>query len=119
MTGTRYSFRVGEPPIAKARPRVSGAGKVYTPTRTRKYENAVAMAAMAAGVKLQEGRAYVVDIELSKSDAIVHIMDVGELTNTMRGDVDNYCKSILDGIGALPGWDDGQVVEVKAIKEWR
>lgn len=119
MTGTRYSFRVGEPPIAKARPRVSGAGAVYTPARTRKYEAAVAVAAKAAGVTLQENRAYAVDIELSKNDAVVRIVDVGELVNTLRGDVDNYCKSILDGIGALPGWDDRQVVEVKVVKEWR
>lgn len=37
-------------------------------------------------------------------------------TSNLRGDVDNYVKSIMDGLNGVAYNDDGQVVNLKAYK---
>jgi len=37
-------------------------------------------------------------------------------TSKLRGDVDNYLKSLMDGLNGVAYDDDGQVVSVKAFK---
>lgn len=34
----------------------------------------------------------------------------------LRGDIDNYCKSIMDGLNGVAYHDDGQVLNLKAYK---
>jgi Holliday junction resolvase RusA-like endonuclease len=91
------------PPVAKERPRRSAFGHWYTPRRTTEYEEAVAWAAIAAGVRLDPYAAYSVVIELFVADR--------------RKDLDNCAKSILDGLQRMgDGWDDRQVTSLMVRK---
>lgn len=94
-----YMFHVPGRAVPKARPRLGAAGHVYTPTPTRRYEEAVAWCAIAAGVRLRPG------------DRIAVACDFWLCPVT--GDVDNRIKSILDGLQrAFPLWDDRLVERV-------
>jgi hypothetical protein len=77
-------------PVAKARPRMTRRGFVYTPAATRKFE--------------AHGRC---------ADAIT-----GHIRPTSRPDVDNYLKAILDAINTIVVADDAQIVEVYAKKKF-
>lgn len=80
-------------PIPKGRPRRGQGGHWYTPERTRAYEEAVAW--YAAGTRAP------------RVDAPCAVRIVLRLTR-LAGDLDNYAKSILDGLvkGRLLADDD-------------
>ena len=92
-------------PVAKERPRVNTKTKtVYTPKATKDYENFVAVAAKAAGMKFGPDRV-IVNMEFYPS------IDKGK-------DLDNLIKSVLDGLTKGKAWDDDrQVVELHATKK--
>jgi Holliday junction resolvase RusA-like endonuclease len=112
-------------PVAKARPRMTRRGFVYTPAATRKFEAHSRLAAQMA----MDGRPPIeapVRIELlvelpvpvswsrrKTADAIT-----GHIRPTSRPDVDNYLKAILDAINTIVAADDAQVVEVCAKKKF-
>lgn len=86
------------PPVPKGRPRSTRAGGVYTPQRTRDYEESVAWACRQARVAHGAG-AVAVRIRF--------------MARRGRGDIDNLAKSVLDGLvmgGAID--DDRQVVRL-------
>jgi Holliday junction resolvase RusA-like endonuclease len=94
------TFIIPGPPIPKGRPR-KGPNGWYTPARTAMYEQRVAQEAMVAGIRLEPGKRYTVEI-------LLHV-------SRWRGDVDNCAKSILDGLaerGKAFGWDDRQVCDL-------
>lgn len=97
------TFTVPGPPVAKQRPRRGPAGNWYTPRRTQQFEEAVAWAATAAGVQLEPGVPYTVQIHFYLS--------------SHRRDADNLAKSVLDGLQRMPdGWDDSQVMNLVVLK---
>jgi Holliday junction resolvase RusA-like endonuclease len=108
-------------PVAKARPRMTRRGFVYTPAATRKFEAHGRLSAQLA----MDGRPPIevpVRIELpvpaswsrrKTADAIT-----GHIRPTSRPDVDNYLKAILDAISTIVVADDAQVVEVYAKKKF-
>lgn len=117
MRGISYSFRIDTPPVPKARPRLSKSNKWYTPTKTVKYEDMVRAAAERAGVELSPDRSYAIDVTVTEHYADVTITDIGTYQKSrLDGDVDNYSKSILDGIVKIGGWDDRQVMDLHARK---
>jgi Holliday junction resolvase RusA-like endonuclease len=46
---------------------------------------------------------------------IVERIDI-DMKSKLRGDIDNYIKTILDGLNGVAWKDDSQVVKVTAIK---
>lgn len=87
-------------PVPKGRPRSTRAGGVYTPERTRAYEEQVAWACRKA--------------RAAHGAANVHVR-IRFLCRRYRGDIDNLAKSVLDGLvlgGAFD--DDRQVVRLEA-----
>lgn len=38
--------------------------------------------------------------------------------DTPRGDIDNYCKAILDACNGRVFWDDDQITKLTAKKQW-
>jgi Holliday junction resolvase RusA-like endonuclease len=95
-----FTFTIPGPPVPKGRPRHNTkTGAWYTPKRTKDYEARVAEEAMAAGVKLEAGKQYTIEITYYLS--------------TYRGDCTNLNKSIEDGLNGFAkfdGWDDRQIV---------
>lgn len=83
-------------PRPKGRPRMTRAGHVYTPSRTREFEEAIGWAWRATGCPPFEG------------DVVVTI----EVREPSRAaDLDNYVKAILDAIQGegMAFLDDRQV----------
>ena len=107
----RYEFRAK----AKQRPRMSRRGRVFTPKTTHDFETAV-----AAGWnkrKRFKDKPVSVSVELGKDYFLVHVQELDVLSPTaLKGDIDNYVKSILDGLNGIAWDDDIQVRELKAIK---
>lgn len=69
-------------PVPKGRPRRGAGGRMFTPKRTRDYEQMVAWYARGSGLR------FAVPVEL---ELVVRL-------SVMRGDGDNYLKSVVDGL---------------------
>ncbi len=119
------SFTVVGTPVGKGRPRVStrsGFVRTYTPERTREYETLVADVALAervcAGlvptiddVSVSLDFFFPVPKSYSKSKRQACLAD--EL-KPKKYDIDNLCKSVLDGMNGVIFLDDKQVCELHA-----
>ena len=88
-------------PVPKARPRMFH-GHAVTPKRTRDYEKTVALLARAAGV--------------TPIDGPVKVTMWFYRDSAHRCDLDNLCKSILDGLNTVGFHDDNQIVHIEAHK---
>ena len=108
MTYTKeLTFEILGDPIPAARPRFS-KGHCYQPARNREYRLRVAQAAQNAmqGSKPLEG-ALSMDVRIYRKY---------KRTARLYGDVDNHLKALLDGMNGIVFADDGQVVEIAALK---
>jgi Holliday junction resolvase RusA-like endonuclease len=110
-----HRFHVDAKPRPKGRPRFS-RGRAYTPSETVAFENAVTAAWHASGGPLFTGPVEV-EIVLAADgvDIVVRELDP-ESRSALRGDVDNYVKSCLDGLNGAAFPDDKQVFVVRASK---
>ena len=125
MSETHTFFIPGEP-VAKGRPRASSIGgkpRLYTPTKTQTYENLVRMACVNIVSRPVSGACRVeitavlpVPMSWSKKRAAAAIS--GDERPTKRPDLDNFVKSILDGMNGVAFADDSQVVEIAASKRY-
>ena len=110
-------------PVAKSRPRFSG--HAYTPEKTRKHEEKIALVYKAkyGGRKFEKGVPIRVDVNFflkipkraKKADREA-MMD-GELLPTKKiGDVDNFLKCVADALNEKAFVDDSQIVEMTGRK---
>ena len=108
-----YKFR----PKAKQRPRMSRRGRAYTPKATHIFETAVA----EGWNKRHRFRDKQVGIEivLDKNEFTVTVFEaeVDVPKSPLLGDIDNYAKSILDGLNGVAFDDDKQVRYLKVVKK--
>lgn len=103
---TEYRFVAEGRPIAKERPRMTRSGKAFTPKRTKDAE--ARLAAQYEGPKFDGDVA--IDICLNSDSVAVTIWDLDYKPQTvLRGDCDNYAKTILDSLNGLAWEDDRQV----------
>ena len=123
------TFTVYGKPVAKGRPRMTKSGHVYTPQTTREYEERIRNAAMS-----EMGRSkilpwtdkqplkVVIDafFKLPKSATKKDRVDVLNHIKfpTVKADVDNIAKSILDGMNGHVYGDDAQVVDLVITKRY-
>ena len=125
---SEITFSVPGVPVAKARPRattIGGSARLYTPSKTREYEQRVAQVARGAMCKappIDRAVAVSLDIRLSvpaswsksrRADALA-----GRVFVTSRPDTDNYAKAVLDGCNGVVFLDDAQVVRLTAQKRY-
>ncbi len=93
-------------PVPKGRPRLGVRGRtayIYTPERTKEYQNTVGWHARAA----VQGDALACPVAVA-IDLYLH--------GKRRIDVDNCAKSILDGMNGVVYLDDNQVVDLRVRK---
>lgn len=98
---------------AKERPRVSMAGHLYTPRKTRSFEMEVALR-------------YISEVNYHFNDAVEVEMrfyfhkpkTVKRKLPTVVPDLDNCIKSVLDGLNGCAYKDDSQVVTIIATKRY-
>jgi Holliday junction resolvase RusA-like endonuclease len=108
------SFNIPIKPKAKGRPRATRRGGLYTDKATREYEAAVRQTYIDLDLPKFEGNVQVTCI-FQKDHTHVTIVNVKE-ESTLRADVDNLCKSLLDGLNGVAYDDDKQVVNLKGFK---
>lgn len=112
MTAIRFEIPIK--PIPKGRPRL-GTGRVYTPKRTKDFEEQVRFMARAAfnahGVKPFDKAVYVYALFCFKGKQ-------GGDNYTSTSDIDNLQKSLFDGLNGVAYKDDRQIVFVRARKQW-
>ena len=114
-------------PQGKARPRMSRFGHVYTPQKTRDYENII-KSACATQMKrhnlspttsaVKVSIVAFMSIPKSWSQKKAEKAEYGLIYPIAKPDIDNIVKAALDGISGPQGviLDDKQVVSLKAIK---
>ena len=112
-----HSIFIEGRPHPKDRPHaiVTKAGKVfmYTAAKTVKAEKDIA-AAWDWPVFEGEVAVHIV-VDKDGAAVIVERVDLDSKT-TLRGDIDNYVKTILDGLNGVAWKDDSQVVKITAVK---
>lgn len=129
-TFPELAFAIPGPCEPKGRPRISRRGKgfrVHTPTKTLEYERKVASYARLAARDVggwKVGARVPLRLEV---EVVCHrpkrlfrkVDDNGERPpKATRPDLDNYVKSILDGLQLAELFeDDAQVVEIAAKKQ--
>ena len=109
----KHTIKVPAKPMAKQRPRVLRTGHTYTPKVTLDYEKKFKEAWDGPTFESPVS----VDIVLYKDKVKVTITEEPEeKKSSLRGDVDNYAKSILDGLNGIAYLDDRQIVKLKVTK---
>lgn len=111
--------------VGKARPRFMRSGHTYTTESTRDAEKQIAACARSAGVEpIQAPQPVSVLIEAfypiptswpkaKKADA-----NAGDLLPTVKPDIDNVAKLVLDALNGIAYEDDAQVVAIAATKAY-
>ena len=121
-----YEFEIPGKIIGKGRPRLNSyTGAVYTPTRTKDYENLVMQYFMIKYPKFKqlEGRVsveIVANFEVPKSTKKQDkILMLGNKINPIKKpDIDNIVKIILDAMNEIAFKDDTQITKLNVEKKY-
>lgn len=103
-------------PRSKGRPRfVKKTGHTYTPKETLVYEKELAW--LYNGPKF-DGPLHVV-LTFDETKIIVKIKEMNPETTSskLRGDIDNYAKSVLDALNGVAFTDDKQIMRLELRKQ--
>ena len=121
----QITFKIIGNPHAKGRPRFSRTGafvKTYTDAETKAYEELVAFSAKRAmgsseplKTALEAYLYFSIPIPKSYSKKRTQACLSG-LERPIRKDLDNLCKSVLDGMNKIVYEDDGQIVALHSTK---
>lgn len=123
---TVRTILINEEIVPKGRPRFSTVGKfpkVYTDKKTRDFENRVAEVAKSYIQEPLKG-ALAVRITIYKkipkswTKSKKEKAEQGLLAVTTKPDIDNYAKSILDGMNGVAFEDDSQIVQLTLEKRF-
>ena len=107
------SFNIPLKPKAKGRPRAGRHG-MYTDKATREYEDAIRKTYQELGLPKLEGN---IQVTATFQQTHIHVVLVCvKEESKLRGDLDNYIKSLLDGLNGVAYDDDKQVVNIKGFK---
>ena len=117
----RVYFIVPGPAKAKERPRVGKGGRIYTPNGTHKYEKLVREC--YENNKSFEDKFIKIKIifwfEIPKSYSKQKRQDCAEgFIRPSRADIDNYIKSVLDGLNKVAYEDDRYIYKIEAEKRY-
>ena len=110
-----HTITINTKPVPKGRPRMTRRGRVFTPQTTIDGETIVREA--------WTGPCYDGDVSLvcqfTKEGIKVTVSEISEETltkSTLRGDLDNYVKLLMDGLNGVAWQDDKQVKLLIATK---
>lgn len=110
-------------PVPKGRPRFTRSGHTYTPKATRQYEKAVAQYTKMVIKNPLQGALWM-DIVINKkppqswSNTKKQKAIDGLIKPIVKPDIDNYVKSIKDGMEGVAFKNDSQVVQIHARKRY-
>lgn len=116
----KVEFNIPSKPIAKQRPRLnSNSNHVYTPVQTKVFENLVKFCYgnrhfyEKEFIKVSILFKFEVPKSYSKKNKLEAIE--GKIRPT-RADIDNYIKSVLDGLNGVAYSDDRYISKIEAEK---
>lgn len=121
----KIRFEAPGQPVGKGRPRFTSAGRLYTPKATLDYEDLVRTCFQAASGQQEPVRGIVnVTIEArykipnswpkwKKNEAAL-----GRILPTVKPDVDNIAKIILDALNGVAYEDDKNVTSLRIDKRY-
>lgn len=96
-------------PKSKQRPRMSRKGYAYTPKQTVAFERLIA--GLYKGPMFAEDTPLKVTLEFMDKTIELRIREMPKKPQSkLKGDIDNYAKSILDALNGVAYKDDKQVV---------
>jgi Holliday junction resolvase RusA-like endonuclease len=121
-TSPFFSLDMAGTPVPKGRPRMTKAGRVYTPSATRAYEDAIRL----------QTRVLMAPRHPTKEPCVVHaafflafpvswnVIKRKATRHSVRPDLDNLLKSVLDGICGerMAIQNDSQIIEIHAFKAY-
>ncbi len=117
----RVDFTIHTAPVSKQRPRLGKGGCVYTPSKTKVFENIVAL---SYGNRPSFDDKYIrirlkFKFEVPKSYTKKKRLEAieGKIRPT-KGDIDNYIKAVLDGLNKKAWEDDRHIIGILAEKEY-
>lgn len=103
-------------PRAKERPRfVKKTGHTYTPKKTLNYEKELAW--LYNGPKFKGPLHIVLVFDSHKTIIKIKEMNLKTTSSKLRGDIDNYAKSILDALNGVAFLDDRQIMRLELRKQ--
>jgi Holliday junction resolvase RusA-like endonuclease len=115
----RVDFTIHTAPVSKQRPRLGKGGCVYTPSKTKVFENIVAL---SYGNRPSFDDKYIrirlkFKFEVPKSYSKKKRLEAieGKIRPT-KADIDNYIKAVLDGLNKKAWKDDRYIVGILAEK---
>lgn len=127
--GTEISVILPVEPMPKLRPRfrvVRGRVFTHTPYETKAFENEVAALYLtrAKGLKFEAHEPLQVRIEFymqhpkSFTKKKIQAIEDGLLKHTVKPDLDNLTKALLDALNDIAWHDDAQIVDLQIRKEY-
>lgn len=118
-------FKIPGKPVGKARPRWAN-GHMFTPSRTREYEEEVKKCYVEAGGEKAEGNAPIqISVHCffkppkSASKAKKKMMLDWDIVPTVKPDIDNVLKIVMDGLNGVAYEDDKQVISCSCYKAYK
>lgn len=124
-TSKKFSFRVLGEPVAKARPRFNSKTRVaYTNSKTTKAENSIKVEYLKNGGERKENYTGTVKVRMlfvfpiRKSWSKKKQKAMLNKSHTIKPDLDNLEKTVLDALNGLAFKDDSQVCLVTKEKFW-
>lgn len=123
-----FAFEVPGEPIPKARPRasmVNGHATLYTPKKTRSYEDRVRQAALLHWTRepLRECEitlfaCFFLPVPASWSKRKQAAARAGDRNPAGKPDLDNLVKAVTDGLNGVVFHDDAAIVETRCAKRY-
>jgi Holliday junction resolvase RusA-like endonuclease len=118
------TIRVPGTPQGKGRPRFTKTGRVYTPAKTKAYENAIGWAARAVHKGDPISGPVIVRVianmpvpaswpKAKRASALV-----GDVSHTGKPDIDNLMKAALDALNGIVWRDDSQITFADVTKRY-
>lgn len=103
-------------PVAKGRPRFSRGGHVYTPTTTKSYESILRW--RLKDLIKQNPSIYTMALRVTIFFFLKKPDSVKRYYPSVRPDIDNYLKAVLDAMNGVVFKDDGQIVSLTVSKAY-
>jgi Holliday junction resolvase RusA-like endonuclease len=108
-----YEIWVPGRPLTKSRHR-HGKGNVYTPQATREAETQIRDAWREADMPMFEGNVHL-SVDFHRDKTRIHLWEVSD-RSPLTGDIDNYCKLVLDALHGAAYKNDRCVMALAARK---
>jgi len=108
-----HSVTITGRPVPKGRPRLGRRGRVFTPEKTLIAESEIRE---AWDGPIFEGQVSLT-VLFNDKETVVTVAEFDGQKSKLRGDLDNYIKTLMDGLNGVAWADDKQVHYIESTKE--